>query len=243
MRKGVPAMDGISQFDVAHTFDRVVVVNLARRPERFARFCSSLTDWPFKTPQRFAAVDGEIVGVPAGWDKGPGAWGCMLSHRQILEHAIRDGMQSLFVLEDDACPVENFAARAKEFLANVPSDWDGLHFGAQHLLPPRPVGPGVVRCIASNRTHAFAVRGRLMPILLQFWQNTVNDHCDIVLSALMTHFNFYSPDPLLIGQDAGRSDINGRFEPLRFLSAQEKQSIANRNPRYRSDKLIVRVPA
>ena len=236
-------MDGISQSDLSETFDRVVVVNLARRPERLARFRSLLTDWPFRMPERFEAVDGEAVGVPAGWDKGAGAWGCMLSHRQILDQAIRDGVRSLLVLEDDAYPVEHFAAKARDFLSSVPPDWDGLHFGAQHLRPPQPVGPGVVRCIASNRTHAFAVRGRLMPILLQFWQNTVNDHCDIVLSALMTHLNFYAPDPLLIGQDAGLSDINGRLEPLRFLSAPQKQAIVSRDPRYRTQKLVVRIPA
>jgi len=234
-------MDGISPIDICDTFDRVVVVNLARRPERLERFRSLLTDWPFNTPERFEAVDGQAVGVPAEWDKGAGAWGCLLSHRQILDRAIADGVRALLVLEDDAYPVENFAARAMEFLRNVPPDWDGLHFGAQHLLPPRPLRPGVVRCGASNRTHAFAVRGRLMPILSQFWHNTTNDHCDIVLSSLMSHFNFYAPDPLLIGQDSGHSDITGRRENLRFLSPVQKLAILARDPRYRVEKLVVRV--
>jgi hypothetical protein len=234
-------MDGNSPLNISKTFDRVIVVNLARRPERLQRFNSLLTDWPFRMPERFEAVDGEAVGVPAEWDKGPGAWGCMLSHRQVLDQAIRDGVRSLLVLEDDAYPVDHFAARAGEFLQQLPNDWDGLHFGAQHLLPPKPVLPGVVRCVASNRTHAFAVRGRLMPILLQFWQNTVNDHCDIVLSALMTHFKFYAPDPLLIGQDCGYSDINGRHESLRFLSPAEQRAIINRDPRFRAQRMVMQV--
>lgn len=235
-------MDGISKSDISETFDRVVVVNLARRPQRLERFWTLLTDWPFKKPQRFEAVDGEAVGTPPGWDKGPGAWGCLLSHREILDRAIGDGLRSVFVLEDDAYPAENFAALAADFLRNVPEDWDGLMFGAEHLHEPQASRPGVLRCVASNRSHAYAVRGRFMKTLSEFWRNTVNDHCDIVLSSLMRHFNVYAPDPLLIGQDCGHSDVTGRREYLRFLSADQKETIANSDSRYLIEKLVVRVP-
>src|ERR1700728_4775750 len=156
-------MDGIT--NLSETFDRVVVINLARRPERLARFWELLGQWPFKTPQRVEAVDGQAVGVPPGWDKGPGAWGCLLSHRSILETAINDGIYSLLVLEDDAYPVANIASLSQKFLEAVPSDWDGLMLGAEHLLPPQVVSPGVVRCVAANRSHAYAVRGRFMRVL------------------------------------------------------------------------------
>jgi hypothetical protein len=228
---------------LTETFDRVVVVNLARRPERIAQFHKNFpADWPFKLPQRFDAVDGQAVGVPAGWDKGPGAWGCMLSHRGVIGQALRDGISSILVLEDDACPVENFAALAAEFIANVPEDWDGLMFGTQFLLPPTPVSSGVVRCVAANRTHAYAVRGRFMQTLLQFWSKTTNDHCDLVLSSLMRVFKVYAPLPLLIGQEGGYSDVTGRKERLRFLSAEQKDRIIQKSPGHFIDKLVVRVP-
>lgn len=44
--------------NLQQTFDRVVVINLARRADRLARFNRLLCDWPFKTPQRFEAIDG-----------------------------------------------------------------------------------------------------------------------------------------------------------------------------------------
>ncbi len=198
-------------------------------------------DWPFKKPERFEAVDGEAVGVPVGWDKGAGAWGCLVSHRTLLDQAIADGVGTLLVLEDDAIPVTNFGARAGEFLRNVPGDWDGMMLGAEHLREPEGIVPGVVRCVAANRSHAYAVRGRFMRILSQFWHSTTNDHCDIVLSSLMRHFNVYAPDPLLIGQDVGHSDITGRREYLRFLSGEQKERIASGDPRYLIEKLVVRV--
>jgi hypothetical protein len=229
--------------NISETFDRVVVINLARRPERLERFWTLLGEWPFKKPQRIEAVDGAAVGVPQGWDKGPGAWGCLLSHRAVIESAIADGVGTLLVLEDDAYPVKNFSSLVAKFLENVPDDWDGLMLGAEHLLPPQGIVPGVVRCQAANRSHAYAVRGKFMQTLAEFWRNTTNDHCDIVISALMRHFKLYAPDPLLIGQDAGQSDVTGRKEWLRFLDSQDKEAIADADPRHFIEKLVVRVPS
>ena len=218
-------MDGVAKSDISETFDRVVVVNLARRPERMERFWTLLGDWPFKRPQRFEAMDGQAVGRRRDGTRGRGRGDvCCRIGRFWIGH--RDGVRSVFVLEDDAYPVENFAALAGEFLRDVPEDWDGLVFGAEHLQEPQSVRPGVVRCVASNRSHAYAVRGRFMKTLSEFWRNTANDHCDIVLSSLMRHFNVYAPDPLLIGQDCGHSNVTGRREYLRFLSAEQKEIIA-----------------
>src|SRR5579859_3169312 len=84
------------RMDCLSVFYRVVVVNLARRPERMEMFWRSLpVDWPLRWPERFEAVDGQTVEVPAEWLHGPGAWGCMLSHRQVLREAIADGLDSI----------------------------------------------------------------------------------------------------------------------------------------------------
>ena len=94
--------------DNAEFFDRVVVINLARRSERMERFRQNLRDWPFDPPRRFEAIDGLTSPPPACWDKGPGAWGCLLSHRAVLDAAIADEIKSLLVLEDDAFLAPDF---------------------------------------------------------------------------------------------------------------------------------------
>jgi GR25 family glycosyltransferase involved in LPS biosynthesis len=198
-------------------FDRVVVINLARRSERMTGFWESFRNWPLKKPERFEGIDGLLVNTPADWKHGPGAWGCMLSHRAVLGAAIAEKASSLLVLEDDARLSGDFTERFGDFLGRVPQDWDCLMLGAEHMRAPIPVAPGIVRCVASNRTHAFAVRGPMMPILLGFWNHFKTDHCDIVLSALQRNFKAYAPDPLLIGQDAGLSDITNRVESARLM--------------------------
>jgi hypothetical protein len=203
---------------LAGAFERVVVINLPRRQDRLARFFARLAgNWPFIAPAQFAAMDGASLPMPASWKHGPGAWGCLQSHRAVLDAAISDGISSLLVLEDDAYPVTDLPQHAASFFAHVPGDWSCLMLGAEHLMPPVLVGPGVVRCAASIRCHAYAVRGPMMQMLSVFWHANQTDHCDLVLASLMGHYPTYAPDPPLFGQEAGMSDITPQLEPLRFF--------------------------
>lgn len=210
-----------------HSFDRVVIVNLVRRPSRLARVREQLDaeGWPFRPPSVFDAVDGHKLPAPYGWRDGPGAWGCMQSHRQITERALLDGVDSLLVLEDDAQLVPDFANRVHEFLARVPASWAGLMLGGEHSRaagPPQAVAEGVVRCVCCQRTHAYAARGPYLRELYKHWVST-GGHCDHRMSELQRRWAVYAPAPeFLIGQAAGPSDVDGKSgeRPARFWSYQ-----------------------
>lgn len=200
----------------ANAFDRIVVVNLKRKPERLATFRANFEEfgWPFQEPERFDAIDGAAVPTPYLWEQGGGAWGCMQSHRQILERAIMDGVKSLLVFEDDAFMKSDSIERLYKFLDDVPDDWDQLMLGGQNIGTPKKVKDGVVKVTNCQRTHAYAIRGQFLRDLYAQWCSPNSRvHCDWIMGPLQSLRNVYAPEPFIFGQEAGPSDISGRTNP------------------------------
>jgi len=117
-------------------FDRVVLINLKRRPDRLeqAKLALNQCHWPFRQPEIFEAVDGTASTPRSDWKASPGAWGCLQSHHQILSKAIKDGVKRLLVLEDDIFFTQNFPEKVQRFLETVPSDWDQLMLGGGSII-------------------------------------------------------------------------------------------------------------
>tara|TARA_R110000803_G_C11989495_1_gene321983 strand:- start:38800 stop:41313 length:2514 start_codon:yes stop_codon:yes gene_type:complete len=221
-----PDLVQIGGKSIADTFDRVSVINLRRRPERWQRFQENLNaiEWPFDaTPEQVFAADGHKVAVPPWWHDGRGAWGCFLSHVHELERAMSDGVTSLLLLEDDVLFESDFTERVTQFIREVPEDWDGLYIGGQHLhqniQKPTPVNEEVVRCFNVNRTHAFALRGdyirdaylELTDIMKTFHAVVIKEkaHIDHRLGRLHEEqrHKIYAPTKWIAGQCAGPSDV------------------------------------
>ncbi len=194
--------------DPQHFFDRVVVISLKTRPERLRRFHYFFCQprWPFRTPETFSAFRGDRLPLPDSFKDGQGAFGCRQSHVSVLQHALSDNIQSLMVLEDDAVPCADFADDLERFMTYLPEDWDGIMLGGEHWEEPLPVCYGVVRCMKTVRTHAYACRPMLMQASFKTWLNCEN-HIDWQLPTLQKKFNIYAPARFLIGQLGGRSDI------------------------------------
>jgi GR25 family glycosyltransferase involved in LPS biosynthesis len=203
-------------------FEQIWVINLKRRPDRLKQFQRGVRGcgWPFRKPKVFSAIEGDKVGVPKYWQTGGGSYGCMRSHMALLERAIQDDVDSILLLEDDAIFRTSFGEEVADFLAKVPDDWQCLMLGGQHVnSKPFPVVSGVVRAGVGGgiqRTHCYALRGQeIMRALYETWANAAV-HCDWVMGPCTAHFNTYAPDPFLVGQSEGDSDISGARNPPKF---------------------------
>ncbi len=210
-------------------FDRVVLVNLPRRPDRLRQVKKALREcaWPFQQPEVFAAVDGLVSPPPPHWKHQAGAWGCTQSLLAVLEQALADGVKSLLVLEDDVCFAPDFREGVERFLRTVPGDWDGLMLGGQHIIEkngwPKMARRGIYRCFDCERTHCFAVRGKYMARLCERWRGggrfRGNAHCDQIMGRdpqLQRAHRVYAPEFFLVGQERSASDVSGKFYPRRF---------------------------
>jgi len=193
-------------------FDRILCINLDRRPDRWQSFLASAT--PHLPPdriQRFSAIDAQNSLIPSWWTHPAGAYACALSHRLALAQALAGPAHSVLIFEDDALLAPDFSTRLADLMPRVPADWRLLFLGGQHKrrYPPFAVAPGIVRCRHTIRMHAYAVhrRGALR----------VHDHIsrtakpvDQALADIMPKLPTYAPDRWLVAQRADFSDVESR---------------------------------
>lgn len=218
-------------------FDRVVCLNLDRRPDRWQRFMAELpADWPFVPVERVAAVDGKACEIPEWYGanllrlnhpprdwlrKRAGAWGCLQSHLAVWRESWHT-CERLLVLEDDAVFLPGFVRDVQTFLSLVPDDWDQLYFGGEHLKPPEEFAPGVFRGVNVNRTHAYAIRRPMMLAMAAHFSEPwaahreQDWHVDHQLGRMHETgcWNVYAPTRWFVGQAGGCSDVQGRFTPF-----------------------------
>ena len=210
--------------DLKDFVDRVYVINLKRRPDRLRTFFQRLEHygWPFKEPIVYPAIEGDKVGVPPEFTQGGGAYGCRMSHLRILQDCLMEDVQSVMILEDDADLCEGFPEKVAEFLEKVPSDWEGIMLGGQHHALPIPTAiDGVVRVRYAQRTHCYIARPSYMKALQRRWGNATV-HIDWLMRDWQHQHVVYAPDPWLVGQAGGRSDIRGAEKPVEWWIKQDK---------------------
>lgn len=146
-----------------------------------------------------------------------GREGCLRAHVLVLA-ALSAPLSShpAAIFEDDAIFVPGFFRRVSAFMSAVPENWEVLWLGGHHHRAPRPISAGVVAPQAAHRSHAYVVRDRSVAVRLvanvrSHLDGPVVPHFDHVIGRVMRdeHMKVYAPEPWLVGQAAGRSDITG----------------------------------
>lgn len=227
-------------------FSRCFVVSLKERTKRLEEFYRDLPKgWNdlLPEPEAFTAIDGRKCRPPQWWKQPPGAWGCYRSHCVILEQMINEGWPSVLLMEDDAVCERGFLEDCREYLDNIPPDWDMVYLGGEHLHQrrgrPRRVNDWVYQPFNVNRTHAFGVSRRFAIQLYQWlhvWDQgpqkwIAGFHIDHHLGRIHERMKdrIYCPKYWLIGQRKGPSDISGKkFDRDRYW--QSAESLAGKDP-------------
>ena len=133
-----------------------------------------------------------------------------------------DGIDSILVLEDDACWLPSFSEEVKEFLSKVPADWEGIFLGGQNMSEPHLVGDGLGISRNTQRTHAVAFSGDGIKKAYMCIAGA-DRHIDHRLGPETGKWKTcYQPTTFLIGQAEGNSDISGRRDTKRFWRKPER---------------------
>ena len=182
-----------------------VIIHLIDDHSRKENIERQTRDWCLKPPKIFSAYSN--LPTPGWWRAGAGAWGCRLSHLEIMAKAIQSNTTA-FILEDDFLLCDGFTERLAQFLSAIPQDWQGLWLGGLHIQKPTYVNDFVVRNTNTQCNQCYLMRGQF---LRDCWVELqrFDQHIDWLTGAKMASPSYpvYSPVRWLVGQCSGYSHI------------------------------------
>ena len=125
-------MRGNPSRTINSVFSHKVCINLDRRAYRWEQMQLKFARHDILGVRRFPALDGKGLILPSGWSSTAGAYGCLLSHLQVVREAKQLGVSSVLIFEDDTVLAPEFNARFAAYSRQLPDDWDMVFFGAIH---------------------------------------------------------------------------------------------------------------
>ncbi len=195
---------------INQTFPHKVCINLDRRPNRWQEMQRKFEQHGIHSVQRFSALDGDDLKIPANWMHTPGAYGCLLSHLQVVREARQRGLPSVLIFEDDVVFDDQLETKLEACIEELPSDWDMLFFGALHKDEPTKVSENIARITQANSTYACALRSTVFDAFIELNSQTeeVLDNNSLLLQQ---KFKCYCFMPHLAWVETDYSDAQQRL--------------------------------
>ena len=197
-------------------FPHKVCINLDRRADRRQRMQAEFARHGIANVRRFAACDGNALVLPPHWKHTAGAYGCLLSHVQVVQAARESGHESVLIFEDDAVLDPEFTNKFAAFSGELPPDWDMLYFGALHKDEPLKVSDHVYRITKGNSTYAYALKRTVFEAFVEL-NLRAEQVLDVNAYDLQQRFNCYCFLPNLAWVQSEYSDVQNRLERHWYL--------------------------
>jgi GR25 family glycosyltransferase involved in LPS biosynthesis len=186
-------------------FPDKVCINLDRRLERWHQMQDKFYQHGIHSVRRFTAIDGEILTIPANWPGTPGAYGCLLSHLEVVREARRLRLPSILIFEDDVVFDDQFEQKFSAYIRQLPDDWDMLFFGALHKDELIKISDNIGRITQSNSTYACVVRETVFDAFIEL-NSRADEILDVNSLILQKQFNCYCFLPHLAWVEVAYSD-------------------------------------
>jgi len=190
---------------INQVFPNKVCINLDRRLERWRQMQQKFQQHGIYSVLRFAAIDGETATIPTNWHSTRGAYGCLLSHLEVVREARRLGLASILIFEDDVVFDDQFEKKFNDYIRQLPADWDMIFFGALHKDELLKVSDNIGRITQSNSTYACALRDTVFDAFIEL-NSKSNEVLDVNSLILQKQFNCYCFLPHLAWVEEAYSD-------------------------------------
>lgn len=187
-------------------FDRVALINLDRRTDRLGQFVSQAISLGIDFV-RYSAIDAEACGIT-------GQRACAASHRQVLADALADGVERLFIFEDDAGFDAEFNAKFSAIASRLPDDWQKFYLGSwPHSIIDVQIA-GIRKTHGNILTHAYGAKREVFEDLIEASLDPVNP-IDEAYSRIHHRIQTYMAHPSIVTQIPDFSNIRNHFVDIR----------------------------
>jgi GR25 family glycosyltransferase involved in LPS biosynthesis len=191
-------------------FDKVFVINLDKRSDRWSKVIESFKKINFSNYERFSAIES-----PNGWE------GCKASHLSIIKKAKDNGYNNVLIFEDDFILADNFNEIINTVLEQIPPDWDMLYFGGNTVRCKQieSISENILKVDSMLAAHCYAIKNTLYDKILSE-ANTIENQrgflrgkaIDVYYSEFICkNYNTYLTKPMLVFQEEGYSDIEKKM--------------------------------
>jgi GR25 family glycosyltransferase involved in LPS biosynthesis len=212
-------------------FDKIFVINLARRQDRREGVDFILRGNDVNDYCLFAGYDNAIEHHA----------GCTRSHRMLIKDIANSDWERVLILEDDidfisldvlkgggyipeqanwktwcSVPKSTLQERFSYMLGFVPQGWDVLYLGGGYAGPPiKRINKHVIRCGRMMTTSSYGITREFAKVFTEKVDKALPDidslgPIDCIFSGLAHEHNFYIFQPRLFYQRESPSDITGQ---------------------------------
>lgn len=155
-----------------------------------------------------------VVGGTSFNDLSRGQWGCLQSHKKVLEMGLQTGAKEFLVFEDDVVFSPDFNILYTEWSQDIPQNWELVNFGVRLSGPSEQVSTNVLRTYGTCNAHAYLIRKSYAEFLVKgSFYDGYHGPADAAICCGSSRDSSYGFAPMLIWQEQGYSDIEERELP------------------------------
>jgi hypothetical protein len=190
-------------------FDKIYVINLDRRPDRYESFKTEMCKFGVKNIEKFSAIDGNLI-TQNNVKLLAGEIGILQSHLTIIKKCKEEGLNNVLIMEDDVFFSDEIL-KLDDYMSSVPKDWEFLYFGGNHVYgnPPVFINDRVIKLNYTVALHCVAINGSVFEVIEGILPK-MQKQVDAYYADLQETFNAYCFYPNIAKQTAGFSDIQNR---------------------------------
>lgn len=187
-------------------FDRLAIIHLPDRVDRLRALRRELSRIGIDIGCSKVSIPEPPMPETSNGFKSRGVYGNFLSHLEIIESAYRDGLDTIWVLEDDAIFSKRFQTQQLPIMQYLrENEWDQFFIGHTVLEELPVTTTGLVRYSGPFIwAHSYAIHRRIMPRLIEYLRKTIDREVGhpeggkMYIDAAHFFFRQFNPDVICV---------------------------------------------